>query len=133
VAAEHDIVPHIVFDAKVEAARWNEESCTWRVSSTRGEFVSRVPISAVGMLNTPKWPDISGLETFGGTLLHSARWDPGLNVSGRTLAVIGSAATAVQMAPELAKDVAQLYVYQRSPTWVLPRDNDPFTDEELAP
>jgi len=132
VAAKYEIVPHILFDAKVEAARWNEESCTWRVSSTRGEFVSRVLISAVGMLNTPKWPDISGLETFGGKLLHSARWDRGLDVSGRTLAVIGSAATAVQMAPELAKDVAQLYVYQRSPTWVLPRDNDPFTDEQLA-
>jgi cation diffusion facilitator CzcD-associated flavoprotein CzcO len=132
VAAEYEIVPHIVFDAKVGVARWNEESCTWRVSSTRGEFVSRVLISAVGMLNTPKWPDISGLETFGGTLLHSARWDPGLNVSGRTLAIIGSAATAVQMAPELAKEVAQLYVYQRSPTWVLPRDNEPFTGEELA-
>jgi cation diffusion facilitator CzcD-associated flavoprotein CzcO len=132
VAAKYEIVPHIIFDAKVEAARWNEESCTWRVSSTRGEFVSRVLISAVGMLNTPKWPDIRGLEAFGGKLLHSARWNSDLAVSGSALAVIGSAATAVQLAPELAKDVAQLYVYQRSPTWVLPRDNDPFTDEQLA-
>jgi len=132
VAAKHEIVPHIRFETKVEAARWNEESCTWHVSTARGEFVSRVLISAVGMLNTPKWPDIRGLEAFGGRLLHSARWDPDLDVSGSTLAVIGSAATAVQMAPELAKEAAQLYLYQRSPTWVLPRENDPFTDEELA-
>ena len=110
VAAKHEIVPHIRFDTKVEAARWNEESCTWHVSSARGEFVSRVLISAVGMLNTPKWPDIRGLEAFGGKLLHSARWPRDLDVSGRTLAVIGSAATAVQMAPELAKEVAQLYL-----------------------
>jgi cation diffusion facilitator CzcD-associated flavoprotein CzcO len=132
VAAQYEIAPHILFDAKVEAARWNEENCTWHVSSTRGEFVSRVLISAVGMLNTPKWPDIRGLEAFGGKLLHSARWNSDLDISGSALAVIGSAATAVQMAPELAKDVAQLYVYQRSPTWVLPRENDPFSDEQLA-
>ncbi len=132
VAAKHEIVPHIRFDTKVEAARWNEESCTWHVSSARGEFVSRVLISAVGMLNTPKWPDIHGLEAFGGKLFHSARWNSDIDVSGSALAVIGSAATAVQMAPELAGDVAQLYLYQRSATWVLPRQNDPFTAEELA-
>jgi cation diffusion facilitator CzcD-associated flavoprotein CzcO len=102
------------------------------VSSARGEFVSRVLISAVGMLNTPKWPDIPELEAFGGKLLHSARWNSDLDVSGSALAVIGSAATAVQMAPELASEAAQLYVYQRSPTWVLPRDNAPFTEGELA-
>jgi cation diffusion facilitator CzcD-associated flavoprotein CzcO len=132
VAAEHEIVPHIQFDTKVEAARWEEESGTWHVSSTRGELVSRVLISAVGMLNVPKWPDIPGLEAFDGKLLHSARWDPDLDVAGTDLAVIGSAATAVQMAPELAQEVARLYLYQRSPTWVLPRENDPFTAEELA-
>jgi cyclohexanone monooxygenase len=82
VAAKYEIVPHICFDTKVEAARWNEESCTWHVSSARGEFVSRVLISAVGMLNTPKWPDIRGLEVFRGKLLHSARWDRDLDVSG---------------------------------------------------
>jgi cation diffusion facilitator CzcD-associated flavoprotein CzcO len=132
VAARYEIVPHIRFDTKVEAARWDEESCTWRVSSARGEFVSRILISAVGMLNSPKWPDIPGIDAFGGKLLHSARWDGDLDVSGCTLAVIGSAATAVQMAPELARDLRQLYLYQRSPTWVLPRENDPFTAEELA-
>jgi len=132
VAAKYEIVPHIRFDTKVEAARWDEESCTWHVSSARGDFVSRVLISAVGMLNMPKWPDIRGLEAFAGKLLHSARWDSDLDVSGRSLAVIGSAATAVQMAPELAKEVGQLYLVQRSPTWVLPRENDPFTAEELA-
>jgi cation diffusion facilitator CzcD-associated flavoprotein CzcO len=132
VAAKYEVVPHIRFDAKVEAARWNEETRTWHVSSARGELVARVLISAVGMLNLPKWPDVPGLEGFGGKLLHSARWDRDLDLSGRALAVIGSAATAVQMAPELAREVAQLYLYQRSPTWVLPRENDPFSAEELA-
>jgi cation diffusion facilitator CzcD-associated flavoprotein CzcO len=132
VADRYEIAPHIRFDTKVEAARWNEESGTWHVSSTRGEFVSRVLISAVGMLNVPKWPDIPGLEAFNGKLLHSARWDSDLDVAGSSLAVIGSAATAVQMAPELAREAGQLYLYQRSPTWVLPRENDPFSEEELA-
>jgi cation diffusion facilitator CzcD-associated flavoprotein CzcO len=132
VAAKHKIVSHIRFDTKVQSARWNEESCTWHMSSTQGDFTSHVLVSAVGMLNTPKWPDIPGLEVFGGKLLHSSRWNSDLDVAGSTLAVIGSAATAVQMAPELAKEVEQLYLYQRSPAWVLPRENDPFTEEELS-
>jgi len=132
VAVKHEIVPYIHFNTKVEAARWNEDSCSWRVSSTRGEFVARVLISAVGMLNMPQWPDVPGLEDFGGKLFHSARWDSDIDLSSSALAIIGSAATAVQMAPELAREAAQLYLYQRSATWVLPRENEPFTQQELA-
>jgi cation diffusion facilitator CzcD-associated flavoprotein CzcO len=127
VAATYDLVPRIRFNTKVEAARWNEEGATWHVSSTRGEFASHVLVSAVGMLNTPQWPDVPGLTNFGGKLFHSARWDSDVDLSGSSLAIIGSAATAVQMAPELASEAAQLYLYQRSATWVLPRENEPFT------
>jgi len=85
------------------------------------------------MLNMPQWPDVSGLEDFGGKLFHSARWDSDRDISSSALAIIGSAATAVQMAPELAREAAQLYLYERSATWALPRENEPFTQEELAP
>ena len=88
VAAKHEIVPHIRFDTKVEAARWNE-SCTWHVSSARVSS-SRVPDQRRRHAEHAAVADIRGLEAFGGTLLHSARWNSDIDVSGRALAVSGA-------------------------------------------
>jgi cation diffusion facilitator CzcD-associated flavoprotein CzcO len=91
-----------------------------------------VVVSAIGMFNELQWPDIPGLDEFRGTLFHSARWNHAHDLSGKSVAVIGSAATAVQMIPEIAKAVGRLYVYQRSANWVLPKANGPFTREQSA-
>ncbi len=66
-------------------------------------------------------PDIPGIETFGGRVLHTAKWDDSYSVAGRRVAVIGTGSTGVQVIPELAKEAAELTVYQRTPIWVLPK------------
>jgi cyclohexanone monooxygenase len=71
------------------------------------------------------------LDSFGGTIFHSARWDRSHDLTGERVAVIGSAASAVQFVPEIAQQAGQLHVFQRTANWVLPKDDTPFTPEQL--
>jgi len=133
VAARHAIGPKLRTETEIRSARWDEERATWELLTSAGEPISaRIVVSAMGMFNELHWPDIPGLGEFGGALFHSARWDHSHDLRGERVAVIGSAATAVQMIPEVAKLAGQLYVYQRSANWVLPKANDPFTREQIA-
>jgi cation diffusion facilitator CzcD-associated flavoprotein CzcO len=83
------------------------------------------------MFNRPYYPSIAGLDDFGGTIVHTARWDSAHRLSGERVAVIGSGASAVQLVPEIGPLVSHLQVYQRTPNWVLPKQDNPFTDDEL--
>jgi cation diffusion facilitator CzcD-associated flavoprotein CzcO len=104
----------------------------WSVSTDDGEESTvDVVVSAMGMFNDLNWPDVRGLDDFGGTLFHSARWDHDHDLTGERVAVIGSAASAVQLAPEIARIVGQLHIFQRSPEWVAPKEDTPYTDEQL--
>src|SRR6185295_8307885 len=78
-------------------------------------------IAATGFLCQPKTPDIPGIETFGGRIIHTAAWDDSYSLTQRRAAVIGTGSTGVQVVPELAKEVAELTVYQRTPIWVMPK------------
>ena len=82
-------------------------------------LTARYIISASGGLISPKAPDIQGLDTFKGRVIHTGYWDENYDFTGKRVAVIGTGATAVQMVPELARKVAHLDVYQRTPIWVL--------------
>jgi cation diffusion facilitator CzcD-associated flavoprotein CzcO len=131
IASSYGLLPHIQFRTEVRRARWDDATSTWELSTNGETFRANVVVSAIGMFNIIKWPDIPGLQDFRGTLFHAARWDHRHDLSGETVAVIGSAASAVQLAPEIAKVVAQLYLFQRSPNWVLPKANAPFTHEQI--
>ena len=87
-------------------------------------------ISAVGMFGEMARPDIPGLETFEGVCFHSAEWNHEHDLAGERVAVIGSAASAVQFVPEVAPRVERLHVFQRTANWVLPKQDDPYTDAE---
>jgi cation diffusion facilitator CzcD-associated flavoprotein CzcO len=91
-----------------------------------------VVVSAVGMFGGLRWPEIEGLASFAGTAFHTARWDAEHRLEGRRVAVIGSAASAVQLIPEVARVVEKLHVFQRSPNWVLPKDDVPWTSEQIG-
>ena len=132
VAAKYKIEPYIQFDTRVTEARWSDETSSWTLATDRGEIRARVVVSAMGMFNNLKLPDIPGLDGFAGSLFHTSRWDRDHDLTGRTVAVIGAAATAVQMAPEVAKLAKRLYLFQRSASWVLPKENDPFSEEQIA-
>jgi len=122
VAAERGIDRKIAFDSRVTELAWDEAASRWRLVTAAGrQFTARVVVSAVGGLHVPKLPSLPGLDTFAGPTFHSARWRHDIELTGKRVAVIGTGASAIQLIPEIAPQVAQLTVYQRSPPWVLPR------------
>jgi cation diffusion facilitator CzcD-associated flavoprotein CzcO len=122
VADKYDVRGHMRFNTVVEGARWDEEADVWRVNLAGGEtLTARYLITATGFLSQPKVPEIAGIETFEGKIIHTTEWEDDFDATGRRVAVIGTGATAVQLIPELAKTVADLTVYQRTPIWVVPK------------
>jgi cation diffusion facilitator CzcD-associated flavoprotein CzcO len=117
--------PHCVFGAEVTAARWVEEDRRWHVTTTAGEFRAQVLVSAAGALADPAHPDIPGLDSFAGTVMHSARWDDAHDLSGEDVAVIGTGASAIQIVPAIQPVVGSLTVYQRTAPWIVPRTDHP--------
>jgi cation diffusion facilitator CzcD-associated flavoprotein CzcO len=121
-AEKYGITPHVRFDAKVLRSQFDVQSDSWSTVLSSGVVLtSRYVISATGLLSQPKLPDIPGLDTFAGKMMHSARWDHSYELSHKRVAVIGTGATAVQLVPEIAGTVSKLYVFQRTPIWVGPR------------
>lgn len=127
--ADFGLQSHLRLNTRVEAAQWDEDTACWSVHTANGEVLTAdVMISAVGLFNVPAYPDIAGLELFEGPTMHAARWNHAIDLAGKTVSVIGSAASAVQLVPEIAKIVGHLYVHQRTPNYVGPRDNT-FSEE----
>jgi cation diffusion facilitator CzcD-associated flavoprotein CzcO len=124
---------HLRLGSGVAAAHWEDARSEWRVVTDGGEHHRfDALVSAVGMFNDLRWPDIPGLQSFAGPIMHSARWDHGCDLAGRTVAVVGAAASAVQLVPEVAKVAGRVLVFQRSPNWVVPKPDTPYTEEQLA-
>ena len=129
VAAKYDVRRHIRFNTTVENARWDEESALWQVGLAGGETLSaRYLFTATGFLSQPKLPDIPGINSFEGKVVHTADWDDDYDAGGERVAIIGTGATAVQLIPELAKRAADLTVYQRTPIWVAPKIDMRFSE-----
>jgi len=131
-AEKYGILPHVRFGAEVESAHYDADTALWRLRTRAGEGIeAEVMISAVGQLNRPKIPDIPGLGDFRGEQFHSARWNHGYDLTGRRVAVIGNAASAIQFIPQIAKDVEHLTVFQRSANWIIPRLDRAYTQKEI--
>ncbi|MEZ5263969.1 MAG: NAD(P)/FAD-dependent oxidoreductase [Acidimicrobiales bacterium] len=90
----------------------------------------RALVSATGGLTDPALPRIEGLDRFAGPAFHSGAWRHDVDVAGKRVAVVGSAASAVQVVPEMAKVAAEVFVFSRTPNWVTPRNNTPYSDED---
>lgn len=126
LADKHRLREHTRFDTEVQALWWDEERQHWQIHSvsadgTRDVSHATVVITAAGYLNRPRWPDLPGRETFAGISVHSALWDPELDLTGTRVAIIGAGCTAVQIVDASVEQVAHLTVFQRQPHWVAPR------------
>jgi cation diffusion facilitator CzcD-associated flavoprotein CzcO len=117
---------------RVTEAAWDDAAHRWRITTSRGDYTARVLISATGPLSDPAFPDIDGLDSFRGTVFHSARWRHDHDLTGRRVAVIGTGASTAQFVPEIQPQVAHLTVFQRTPAWVLPRMTRRITAVEKA-
>lgn len=120
-ADEHGLASHLRLGTEVHGARFVDGA--WQLSTSTGELAADVLVSGTGQLNRPRVPALPGLETFAGTAFHSARWTPQFSAAGKRIVVIGSGASAVQIVPELVRDAAHVTVMQRTPAYVIPRND----------
>jgi cation diffusion facilitator CzcD-associated flavoprotein CzcO len=130
-ARKYDLLRHIRFGCEVAAARFDADAGLWRIRTTNGETVeAEVLVSGVGQLNRPAYPDLRGLDAFAGVAFHSARWDHGCDLTGKNVAVIGNAASAIQFVPRIAPAVKRLTVFQRSANWMIAKNDRPYREWE---
>jgi cyclohexanone monooxygenase len=123
---------HCLFHTTVEKTVWDEETGRWTVHTDRGDAMrARFVILANGILTSPKLARIEGMETFTGDTFHTARWNYDVELGGKRVGIIGTGATAVQVIPELAKVVKELYVFQRTPSTIDVRDQRATTPDEM--
>ena len=128
------------FETCVNELRWQQDKKKWLVKTNRGDtMMCRFVCTSSGILNRPKLPNIQGLSTFSGHAFHTSRWDYRYtggsptermkNLTDKSVAIVGTGATAIQCIPEVAKDAKHLYVFQRTPSSIDERNNHPTTDE----
>jgi cyclohexanone monooxygenase len=123
--------PHVKTGLAITEARWSDADQHWRLTTSAGDsHVADVVVSGLGMLNIPVVPDLPGAERFRGRSFHSSRWDHSRPVAGERVASIGTGASAIQYVPAIAPDVEHLTVFQRSPIWITPRLDQPYTPDE---
>ncbi len=124
VADKHDLRRFTRFGQEVTEARFDEATARWTLRTKAGDtIVARYFLIASGPLHVVSKPAIKGLEKFQGKVMHSAEWDHGYDIKGKTVVSIGTGASAIQYCPEIAPQVKQLHVFQRTPAWVVPRDD----------
>jgi len=129
IAAKYGLYPYFRFNTSVTRAVFDNDNHLWELTLGDGStLTARHIISCCGGLISPKNPDIPGLDIFKGIKVHTGHWDDSIDLEGKRVAVIGTGATAVQLIPEIAKKVAHLDVYQRTPIWVLKKP-----DSEIPP
>ncbi|OAG35207.1 hypothetical protein AYO21_10605 [Fonsecaea monophora] len=141
---KYDLNKYIKVNSKVSKAIWDDEKGIYNVTvETKDgpiEDWCHVLINATGYLNSWKWPDVKGLNTFKGTLLHSANWDTSIDWKDKRVAILGTGSSAIQMVPQIQKTAKSLVTFMRSETWISPpvagdileADKTTSTDKEAS-
>ena len=130
VAADSGVLPHLHLDTDVVAGAWDDAALVWRLQTSRGDLTADVLVSGAGGLVEPHLPEVPGIDSFQGPWFHSARWDHSVDLAGKRVAVVGTGASAAQFVPELQGTAARVVVFQRTPPWVIPRLDRPYTERE---
>jgi cation diffusion facilitator CzcD-associated flavoprotein CzcO len=141
LARRYGVYERALFHTAANAIAFDDDSGCWEVRTDRGDVLTSdfVVLATGGAYSRPRLPDIPGIETFAGASFHSSRWDygytggapdePMVDLADKTMAIIGTGASSLQIVPRVAKDVKKLYVVQRTPSTVGARKNPP-TDPE---
>lgn len=128
---KYGIRHYMRYNQEVTGAVFDEDSGRWTIKTAAGNtYNCRHWVLASGPLHVPQIPKIPGLENFKGKVFHSARWDHDYDLKGKKVVSIGTGGSAIQYCPEIAPDVQQLHVFQRTPAWVIPRDERKYPELE---
>lgn len=131
IAEKYDLLKHMVFNQALQQADYDEQQQNWLLTTVQGEqYQCQHFVTAVGQLHRPFTPDFEGVENFKGETFHSAQWNHDVSLKGKRVAVIGNAASAIQFVPEILPEVAQMTIFQRTPNWMMPKQDRPYTKFE---
>ena len=131
VVERHDLRRHARLGTRITHQQWHADSSTWTLHTDDGDTITAdVVINAVGPLTEPVIPEIPGAADFAGPAFHSARWREDVDLDGLRIGVIGTGASAVQIIPSIVDDVGHMTVFQRTPSWVVPKVERTFSGPE---
>ncbi|MBX7223922.1 MAG: NAD(P)/FAD-dependent oxidoreductase [Blastocatellia bacterium] len=120
-AERFGILPLIRFEHQVTKLQWDSIQQCWHLETTKGIFTARVVVGGFGPLHVPALPNLTGIASFAGEAFHSAQWNQHFDLTDKRVAVIGTGASAIQFVPQIQPKVRQLYLFQRTPPWIMPR------------
>lgn len=138
IGTQFDLYKDALFHTEVTGLEWQEDASRWLVKTSRGDaFTAKYVGMGTGPLHVAKLPGIAGIESFKGKSFHTSRWDYGYTggspdgapmdkLGDKRVAIIGTGATAVQAVPHLAKATKELLVFQRTPSSIDVRNNEPI-------
>jgi cation diffusion facilitator CzcD-associated flavoprotein CzcO/acetyl esterase/lipase len=134
VADRHDLRRDIRFGTRITAAAWDESARRCRLRIDGGDQVScRYYVMASGCLSLPKKPDIAGVDRYRGEVYLTGRWPhERVDFSGKRMAVVGTGSSGIQCIPLIAREAAQLTVFQRTPNFSVPAHNGPPPPDRQA-
>jgi cation diffusion facilitator CzcD-associated flavoprotein CzcO len=117
----YGLAPYIRLQTRFEEAAGEERESVGHVTAGQNlRMHTRVLVSGLGALHVPRYPDVAGLERFAGPSFHSATWTPEVDLTGKSVAVIGTGASAIQFVLQIMPHVGKLYLFQRTPPWISP-------------
>ncbi|MGC1619343.1 MAG: NAD(P)/FAD-dependent oxidoreductase [Candidatus Acidiferrum sp.] len=118
----YELAPHIRLNTRLHEAVWNEKDGVWRATASEGIRIrARVLVSGIGGLHVPQYPNFKGIGRFARPKFHSSSWDYTAELEGKNIAVVGTGASAIQFVPQIAPRAGKLYLFQRTPPWIVPR------------
>lgn len=129
VSDKHALEPHISYNTEISETHFDKETGLWSLYDGDGKLCcqSRLLVAATGPLNKVKLPDICGIEEFAGKYWHSSQWNDNIPLDGKKVSVIGTGASAIQLVPQIASKVAKLYLFQRTPPWIIRKPDRKLT------
>ena len=131
VVQQFNLREYCQFNSEVVHTEYHEKDCVWHVALKDSRQLScQYLVFASGPLHVPQIPHIKGIEKFQGKVFHSSQWDHQYNLNSKVVASIGTGGSAIQYIPEIAPQVKQLYVMQRTAAWVIPRDERKYLNIE---
>lgn len=121
------ITPNTRCGVEVQAAHWEEDASKWRLTIATSDGATEthdfnVVISAAGLFSTPQPLAIPGIESFEGPAFHSTAWRHDIDLKGKRVGLVGNGSSGAQLMPQLVEEVGELYVFQRTPQWIMRAD-----------
>ncbi len=134
VADRFDLRKEIDFDVEVKAAHFNETTRRWRIETDKKDKITaRFFVMATGCISTAQTPNIEGLDNYQGNTYHTGNWPhEKIDFTGQRIAVIGTGSSGIQAIPVLAEEAAHVTVFQRTPNYSIPSQNEPMTSDYEA-